>query len=412
MKKLLFALIMFCSTSAIFAADLVVEEFGVAPAYSSIQAAINAATSGDRILIKNRTGGIPWLESLSINKSIELLSFENDSTFIMQGDIDISPINGMTVTIVGLTNLTGNVNYTSTSGTARGTVVNIIDCQINGYINMDSNPYVLNLISSTVTDSYVHAMHGKIIGNHLDNTNLSVYDPSLTYTNEDFLIIGNKITHNSGNTVYLDMRSYNFQVKNNFIHSTASGNALSMYYLQTSALIHNIHNNTLKLGSTSSSYSCIYIYSSSSYPVSSTIEILNNVMEAPTGSSRGVYLPSSYVNSNINIYYNFIDGDLGTDILNVSNAALDMNNDKTSILTVNTDGTLPGGSPAIDGANPALPFYDLDLSVGDAGAYGGSFTLDNFFPLHTGSSRVYMVNYPFNVRQGSTLNINADSFDR
>jgi hypothetical protein len=57
-------------------------------------------------------------------------------------------------------------------------------------------------------------------------------------------------------------------------------------------------------------------------------------------------------------------------------------------------------------------FFDLDLSPGDAGAYGGSFTLNNFFPLHTGAARVYHVIYPFNVRVGNTLDVRAFTFDR
>ena len=55
---------------------------------------------------------------------------------------------------------------------------------------------------------------------------------------------------------------------------------------------------------------------------------------------------------------------------------------------------------------------DIDLSAGDAGAYGGSYTLTNYFPLHTGAARVAHVVYPFNVRQGSTLRVRATSFDR
>ncbi|HQF29354.1 MAG TPA: hypothetical protein PLD36_12120, partial [Bacteroidia bacterium] len=69
-------------------------------------------------------------------------------------------------------------------------------------------------------------------------------------------------------------------------------------------------------------------------------------------------------------------------------------------------------SAAINGGNPAAPFYDLDLTAGDAGAYGGSYTLDNYFPLFAGSSRVYLNTYPFNVRLGNTLNIKGNSFDR
>lgn len=53
-----------------FAADRVVEEFGFPPAYSSIGAAVAAANDGDRIIIINRSGNIPWIENITINKSL------------------------------------------------------------------------------------------------------------------------------------------------------------------------------------------------------------------------------------------------------------------------------------------------------------------------------------------------------
>lgn len=99
MKKAVIFLLLL-TVQSLYAADLVVEEFGVSPTYGSIQSAINAASNGDRILIRNRAGGIPWLENLGINKSIELLSYENDSTFVMQGDITFSPVNNGTITII------------------------------------------------------------------------------------------------------------------------------------------------------------------------------------------------------------------------------------------------------------------------------------------------------------------------
>lgn len=392
-----------------FAADLVVEEFGVAPAYSSIQAAITAANAGDRILIKNRTAGIPWLENLTLNKSIELLSYENDSSFTMQGNISIVPINGITITIVGMVNLTGNIDRSTSSGTARGTTVNIIDSEINGFINLDAAPFVVNLIGNTIENGYTHVNHGSIIGNDFQQNNVIVYQ-SGTYSAEEFRIIGNRIVY-SNTPLSVECSHYNFQIRNNFVHSTSGGDGISLFRGNNSSLIHNIYNNTVKLDGSSTSYNAIQIGSGSTTPWLAVAEIMNNVLDGSNGtSSRGIGLPTSSISGNVNIYFNFIDGHFSVDI--TGNPTLDFNNDKTSTFTIPTTGMLPAGHPGINGGNPAPPFYDLDLSVGDAGCFGGSFTLDNFFPLHTGAARVYMVNYPFNVRQGSTLSIDADSYDR
>lgn len=53
-----------------FATDLVVEEFGQPPSFASIGAAVAAANDGDRILIKNRAGNVPWIEDVTVNKSL------------------------------------------------------------------------------------------------------------------------------------------------------------------------------------------------------------------------------------------------------------------------------------------------------------------------------------------------------
>lgn len=392
-----------------FAADLVVEEFGVAPAYSSIQAAINAANAGDRILIKNRTAGIPWLENLTLNKNIELLSYENDSSFTMQGNISMVPTNGITITIVGMVNLTGNINHSTSSGTARGTTVNIIDSEINGFINLDAAPFVVNLIGNTIANGYTYLNHGSIIGNDFQQNNVIVYE-SGTYSAEEFRIIGNRFVH-TGTPLIVECSHYNFQIRNNFVHSTSGGDGISISRGNNSSLIHNIYNNTVKLEGSSSSYYAIQIGSWATSPWLAVVEIMNNVLDGNNNTySRGISIPTSYISGNVNIYFNFIDGNFSSAI--VGSPTLDFNNNKTSNFTIPTTGILPAGHPGINGGNPAPPFYNLDLSVGDAGCFGGSFTLDNFFPLHTGAARVYMVNYPFNVRQGSTLSIDADSYDR
>lgn len=88
------------------------------------------------------------------------------------------------------------------------------------------------------------------------------------------------------------------------------------------------------------------------------------------------------------------------------------NNTINQSVTFQADGELNNAPAAVDGGNPAAPFYDLDLSIGDAGAYGGSYTLDNFFPLHTGAARVYMTGHPFNLRSGATLRVRANAWDR
>jgi hypothetical protein len=86
------------------------------------------------------------------------------------------------------------------------------------------------------------------------------------------------------------------------------------------------------------------------------------------------------------------------------------------LLTTNpvntTTGQLLLPTAALNGADPSFEFYDLDLSAGDAGCFGGSYSLDNYFPI-TGSSRVFWLDVPFGVTtSGGPVQIKAEGFDR
>ena len=62
-------------TTSLFATDRIVAEGGQGGAFASITEAINAAVSGDRILIYPKANGALYGENITItNKSIQLLS--------------------------------------------------------------------------------------------------------------------------------------------------------------------------------------------------------------------------------------------------------------------------------------------------------------------------------------------------
>ena len=97
-------LLSFLFLHQIRANDIVVEEFGLPPAYATITDAVNAAADGDRIIIKNRAGNIPWIENVIITKALEFLPFENDTFFVVQGNYTVNIASGKTVTFIGMRN--------------------------------------------------------------------------------------------------------------------------------------------------------------------------------------------------------------------------------------------------------------------------------------------------------------------
>src|SRR5947209_5067512 len=112
----------------LYATDLIVEEFGSLPTYPSITAAVAASVDGDRIIIKNRSGNIPWIEDISIVKSLQFLSYDNDTFYVVQGNYTVTGASGRTVSFIGMHNLNGSITYTG-GATIKSTTVNIMDCR-------------------------------------------------------------------------------------------------------------------------------------------------------------------------------------------------------------------------------------------------------------------------------------------
>jgi len=138
---------------------------------------------------------------------------------------------------------------------------------------------------------------------------------------------------------------------------------------------------------------------------------MNNAIGAQyAGDNRGINRDGGSGNQGqINVYYNHV---APMQVTISTGFTFEGNNTTDQPVTFNGDGTLDNAPAAVDGGNPAAPYFDLDLTIGDAGAYGGSYTLANFFPLHTGAARVYMTGHPFNVREGATLRVRANAWDR
>ena len=134
----------FLQVGIVNAADLIVEENGVLPNYGTIQDAVNAASDGDRIFVKNKAGNVPYQENVTINVSCELLPFDANGQFIVLGTYTISPVIGREVTIIGMYNQNGTIQCTANSPAGTPTRLNILGNQLlAGNINLSGT----NLIS-------------------------------------------------------------------------------------------------------------------------------------------------------------------------------------------------------------------------------------------------------------------------
>jgi hypothetical protein len=382
-----------------FAADLVVIDNGPAGTYGSITAAITAAANGDRILVTNKPSGGYWIENLSINKSLTFVSATDNERFRLQGSVSILAANNREVTLIGLEAFGGTVSGANNTTSSR-TVVNLLGCSFNfagNAIDFDYPNYDLTVANCDLgTTGDVTFRYGKVLGNQLHKV---LKRSSLISTNDLIQIIGNRCV---GMELYTDNGF--LQVKNNFVKGNSTSTNTTIFVDELKPGNHEISNNTIDLGGNR------YGITLDQATPGATLLVFNNVIlqSGSRSNDYGIYLFRN-TGSSLITEYNYIR------TLNLSAAlshTLSATDATGTTFNIDADGRNAAGSAAINGGNPSINYYDLDLTRGDAGAYGGSFTLDNYFPLTTGSSRVYHVILERGIFQGYNLDVKALGFDR
>ncbi|HBF87692.1 MAG TPA: hypothetical protein DDX39_03535 [Bacteroidales bacterium] len=403
------------------ATDLAVAENGTGGAYATITEAINAAADGDRIIVSPKSGGAPYSENLTIDKSLQFLCNNEGEMFVMQGSITITPASGRTVTFIGMKNLLGNIDGSSNNAGSR-CVVNIMNCEFtSGNLNFSYDYYDLNLVS-TVINGKVAMKYGKVIGNQIsavDGYCVTIASDA-NITNDTIMIIANKLISNYPNYthggIYWGSSSHYFSMMNNYVKIANAYSSWATYSYGINVVtaknsntgVNVIENNTLSrhIGSGGTNYSGGIQVSST--PVNSTVTLMNNLIIANStetlqwglvfASNSGIVSASyTYMNSYVSSPFNGLT-DNGTNSI-ASNATIDI------------DGNLALASDAINAGNADSIYYDIDLTRNDIGCYGGSYTLDNYFPI-TGAARVYLLMAPRRITVGNTMNIKAEAFDR
>lgn len=398
------------------AVDRVVEEFGSAPTYPNIAAAVAAAQNGDRILVKNRAGDIPWIENITVDKSLEFLNYADNGFFVVQGAWTITPAVGRVVVIKGMRNTNGSITGGSGTGIG-GTVLKVLDGQfVSGDIMLNTDAIRADIVGNELQAGRVRINLGNIVGNkitYVGGAEAVRVSPSTTVFQGDTCAVVANWVDNQNNTnswegVYVDGQAQVYHIRNNWVRHGWMG--IEVRGGNTQSIANLIQNNSIEArsGGTGNRYGI----SIANTPAGSIWEVMNNAIGTvySSGPNRGINKDSGN-NGQINVYYNHVAAGMGNGAISTG-FTFEGNNTADQPLTFNADGTFNAAPAAVDGGNPAAPFYDLDLTIGDAGAYGGSYTLNNFFPLHTGAARVYMTGHPFNLRSGATLRVRANAWDR
>lgn len=384
------------------AADLIVEQNGVLPNYGTIQDAVNAASDGDRIFVKNKAGNVPYQEDVTINVSVELLPFDANGQFIVLGNYTINPVIGREVTIIGMYNQVGSITCTANSPAGTPTRLNILGNELlSGTINL-SGTNIISHVSGNRLSGAITTRYATITGNHITASGGITLNDAPNLTSEDTLyIVGNRLT--TGRITWSNNEHY-FHIANN----KQSSNTYGIYctQLKGGSGVNKIDNNALRPAAGNAR--AIYV---TNVPANTNLEINNNVLVNTTtsGTSYPIYVTGINATATVGMFFNRRQGwDGGI----VCGGCGDVDN-QVATLTVDWNTGICSSVPAcVDAGNPATDYTDHDLTRNNIGTDGGSFNQTNFFPILTGGARVYLVKTPRTVLQTSTIRAEADSYDR
>jgi len=412
MKKLIIVSLVCLSALSITyqsnAADLIVASGGAGGTYASLNAAITAASPNDRIIVTPQVGGGSYSEgTIAITKSLQILSATEGTYYNIDGNINITPGSaGISVTIVGMKLFTGGIQSTIASPVGVRSVINLLnDSLATGAITFNHDNYNMTCASNYIEGGVTYRF-GKLLGNVIRNFVAVNTDGSVNNPSDTLQVIGNKITsYNATNSGAFQWNSTSqfFNIQNNFITLTYPGNNVNMGLYVTASKASstgtNVCSNNTVTKTTYSIYNAFYFTTNAN----SMTEIQNNLFVGV------LYFYSLYTGGgNFSVHYNYAPpagyGGFTNDGTNVA----------ATNTTLNADGLNTNvSSNTVNGGNPDAAYDDTNLTRNDAGCYGGSFTLNNFFPFSSSDwSRVIMVNTPRRVLVNGTINVNATGFDK
>jgi hypothetical protein len=405
-------LLTFLFSNLTFAIDRVVQQGGPVGTFASISSAITAAVDGDQIIINNRTDGLPWLENLSINKSLTFVSAVDNVQWWMEGTISITMAESRNVTIVGLrnTSTSGNITRTGTTPVNR-TVVNILYSDIASDVNMSSAGINLYLGSSKARD--VIYSFGKIYGNDIRSLTINA---DAVATEDVNMVIGNRIgASNTANTYALYQLSntqYLF-CSNNYVRS-GNQSAMIVSALKSGATTNRIVNCALVCAygsNVANNFAGLSLSQTSGTLTVENCTIGGNYNGVSNGSHAIYAQPTAQAITTFTycMYYNnYVAG------YNPSSSLNNVSNFSSNYSNYNIDGTFTTGTSHVDAGNPSNASLDLDLSRNDIGVMGGSYSIANFLPYMSNveSSRVNFMNTPRIVNQGGTVSVQVIGYDK
>ena len=404
MKKLL-TTIALCA-GAIFsakAADIYVNNSGQAGTWQTITLALAASAPGDRIFVSPYGA---YTENLTIFQDVTLTSAVAGTNFNVVGTLTVQGAPNMEVRIIG-GEFSGAITCT-TGGAGLNTKADVYMTQTS-FSSLTAQDFVtMHVLFCDLGGSTMNIRHGEVRGNTNLGT-LTIADGPNAGVGDTLFIVGNIFVTNG----YINWQNNDnyFYIANNRCYSP--GNNYCFYMTNhhfSSVNNNNLINNYFSNSGTSSSF--VSPVRSTSANNRDNIYLYNNIIEnrysANSQYSRCLY--ASGGSGSMQLYYNYCKGygaGLTTGGTKVTgNTSLNYN---VAALTVDADGSCNNATYCVDKGSPALQYYDIDLTRGDIGTFGGPYSIDNYTAIGTGNARVFDLDMPFEIWSGQTPQVKAES---
>lgn len=425
MKSAILSLLLFGGVFSSLAADRQVTEFGTGGGFASIDAAITAANDGDRIVIHPKAGNSPWVENLTITKSLTLFSASSSSKFAFQGTITFNPsAAGKTLTIVGMRNLVGDITTAINAPSGARAKVSILNSTfLNGGINFNANNFDLTLASDSLLDGYVYLRYGKVLGNYINHGARQLRAvwvfPGETPTEDTVFIVGNRILNSTSagydywapgwvtywvSGIYWASSSQYYFIANNWVEERSNDRHVAVYLITGKS---GSGRNTLLNNQVTRPGSAIqYGFASDASTIPANTDIFNNLVVAASNPGGHAYSFPSPLGFSCSFNQSFVGS-------TVSGIVNDGTNNFSAANTIDAStGALQSGSAGINAGYSNDLFSDLDLTRNDVGIFGGAYSHANFHPITGTNPRVSLVMAPRRTVVGTQIQIKATGFSR
>lgn len=400
--KLMLALSLLVSTTS-HAIDRFVDPFlsngNGSTLFTTISSAVAASVNGDRILIVSANYAEP---TLTINKSLTLLSQTQGTLVNFNGNIVIAGFAGMKLELLGFDLGIYSISSNAISGglATNRAKLSFIECKMAN-LSVDQNYYEMNAIRCIMTGNSIFRF-----GNFIASKTNFLYlndEPNSNLTTAKILIAADTITNT------LEIRNDDYPV------TIANCKLTSLYFWMWNNVLTNtnfIRNNQFSTGSNLSfAVSGVPNYniefSSNEFP--SAPGFISNCNGYPNWngsfscagwSSVGSGFPNVGITGFFRWTYNGINlpcsTPAGTDPLVLTRV-------------VGPTGTL------VNSGNPTHDYYDTDLTINDRGLYGGPYSLNNYYPtINTSNGRAFIfdLEIPADLFSGQQVDIKAKGYHR